>query len=282
MFQVAAVAVTSVRKHKDDLASELAESQQSASGIILCMSDDDRSRGKSPRFATTRWSVVVSAGQQSSPDSQRALESLCEVYWYPLYIYVRRRVADVNEAQDLTQAFFAELLEKNYVGSATPDRGRFRAFLLTALKHYLSKQWEKGRAQKRGGGHVPISLDYQAADSSLTIEPASGLTPEQLYDQQWAIALLGQIMERLRSESEKSARTDQFEELKGFVIGDHSGMTYAEAAVKLNMTEAAARKAASRMRKRYRELLREEIAQTVSGPEEIDDEMRNLFATLKL
>ncbi len=260
----------------------MAVPQQSASGIILSMSDDKHSHYKSPQFATTRWSIVVSAGQQASPDSQRALESLCEVYWYPLYIYVRRRVADTNEAQDLTQAFFAKLLEKNYVGSASPDRGRFRAFLLTALKHYLSKQWEKGRAQKRGGGHVPVSFDFQAADSSLTIEPASGLTPEQLYDQQWAIALLGQIMQRLRTEFEESARTDQFEELKGFVIGDHSGKTYAEAAAKLNMTEVAARKAASRMRKRYRELLREEIAQTVSRPEEVDDEIRNLFATLNL
>jgi RNA polymerase sigma-70 factor (ECF subfamily) len=204
------------------------------------------------------------------------------MYWYPLYVYVRRRVVDVNEAQDLTQAFFAQLLEKNYVASATPDRGRFRAFLLTALKHYLSKQWEKARAQKRGGGHVPISLDFQAADSSLAIEPAAGLTPEQLYDQQWAIALLGQIMQRLRTEFDEAAKPDQFEELKGFVIGDHGGKSYAEAAVRLNMTEAAARKVASRMRRRYRELLRDEIAQTVSGPDEVDDEIRNLFATMKL
>ena len=204
------------------------------------------------------------------------------MYWYPLYAYVRRRVADVNEAQDLTQAFFAELLEKNYVGSATPDRGRFRAFLLTALKHYLSKQWEKARAQKRGGGRVPISLDFQSADSSLSIEPESGLTPEQLYDQQWAIALLGQIMERLKREFSEAGKAQQFEELKGFVIGDHAGNSYAQAAARLNLTEAAARKAGSRMRQRYRELLREEIAQTVSSPEEVDDEIRNLFTTLNL
>lgn len=257
-------------------------SKQSTSDIILSMSNDEPAHVRSPQFATTRWSIVVSAGRQSSPDSRRALESLCEVYWYPLYVYVRRRVADVNEAQDLTQAFFAELLEKNYVGSATPDRGRFRAFLLTALKHYLSKQWEKARAQKRGGGRVPISLDFQSVDSSLRIEPASGLTPEQLYDQQWAIALLGQIMERLRTEFDKAGKADQFEELKGFVIGDHAGKTYAEAAVGLNMTEAAARKAASRMRGRYRQLLREEIAQTVSDPEDVDDEIRNLFACVTL
>ncbi|MDA1051400.1 MAG: sigma factor [Planctomycetota bacterium] len=120
------------------------------------MSSNDMTPGKSPHFATTHWSIVVSAGQTPSPDSRRALASLCEAYWQPLYAYARRRVPDFNEAQDLTQAFFAELLEKNYVGSATPERGRFRAFLLTAFKHFLSKQWEKAKAQKRGGGRAPI------------------------------------------------------------------------------------------------------------------------------
>jgi RNA polymerase sigma factor (sigma-70 family) len=233
-------------------------------------------------FATTRWSVVISAGRDSSPDSKRALESLCETYWYPLYAYVRRRVPDVNEAQDLTQAFFAELLEKNYVGSAVPDRGRFRAFLLTAFKHFLAKQWEKAKAQKRGGGRAPISLDFESADSNLRIEPSSGLTAEQCYDQQWAIALLGQILERLEVEFEQAGKAKLFDLLKGFIIGDHTGTTYAQVAESLNMTEAAARKSASRMRRRYGELLREEIAQTVAGPDEVDDEIRNLFATLEL
>lgn len=233
-------------------------------------------------FATTRWSVVISAGRDSSPDSMQALESLCEAYWYPLYAYVRRRVPDVSEAQDLTQAFFAELLEKNYVGTATPQRGRFRAFLLTAFKHFLSKQWEKAKAQKRGGGRAPISLDFQSADSSFRIEPASGLTAEQFYDQQWAITLLGQIMQRLQNEFDRADKSQQFQELKGFIIGEHTGTTYAQAAANLNMTEAAAKQAGSRMRRRYRELLREEIAQTVEGPNEVDDEIRNLFAILQL
>jgi RNA polymerase sigma-70 factor (ECF subfamily) len=232
-------------------------------------------------FATTHWSVVMSAGRDSSPDSRQALASLCETYWYPLYAYARRRVPDVNEAQDLTQAFFAELLEKNYVGSATPDRGRFRAFLLTAFKHYLSKQWEKAKAQKRGGGRAPISLDFHAADSQLRIEPATGLTAEQCYDQQWAIALLGQIMQRLEAEFRQAGKAEQFRLLKGFIIGDH-GPTYAQAAEQLDMTEAAAKKSASRMRKRYGELLREEIAQTVAGPGEVQEEIRNLFAVLDL
>jgi RNA polymerase sigma-70 factor (ECF subfamily) len=233
-------------------------------------------------FRSTQWSAVIAAGRGSSPEARRALASLCEIYWYPLYAYARRRVPSVHEAQDLTQAFFAELLEKNYVGAATPDRGRFRAFLLTAFKHFLSKQWEKGRAQKRGGGRAPISLDFEFADSHLSIDPTAGLTAEQSYDQQWAIALLGKILDRLQTECEQAGKVEQFTELKGFIIGDHSSTTYAHVAEKLDMTEAAAKKSASRMRGRYRELLREEIAQTVSGPDEIDDEIRNLFVTLDL
>lgn len=242
----------------------------------------EASRPQNRGFATTRWSIVISAGRDSSLESSRALESLCGTYWYPLYAYVRCRVADVNEAQDLTQAFFAELLEKNYVGSATPERGRFRAFLLTAFKHFLSKQWEKARAQKRGGGRATIALDFGSLDSSVRIEPASGLTAEQFYDQQWAITLLGQIMERLEFEFQQVGKAKQFEELKGFVIGDHAGTTYAQAADRLKMTVAAAKKAASRMRQRFRELLREEISQTVAGPDDVEDEIRNLFATLEL
>ena len=223
----------------------------------------------------------MSAGHTSSANSRQALESLCGTYWYPLYAYVRRRVPDVSKAQDLTQAFFAELLEKNYVGSATPERGRFRAFLLTAFKHFLSKEWEKAKTQKRGGGRVPIPLNFESADSRYSIEPSSGLTAEQLYDRQWAVTLLGQIMQRLESEFDRDGKAKQFEELKGFIIGDHADTTYADVAARLNMTEAAAKMSGSRMRRRYRELLREEIAQTVDGPDEVDDEIRNLFATLE-
>lgn len=233
-------------------------------------------------FATTRWSVVVAAGQLSSPDSKRALESLCAAYWFPIYAYARRRVPDVNEAQYLTQAFFAELLEKNYVGSATRERGRFRAFLLTAFKHFLSKQKARAKAQKRGGGRAPISLDFGSADSNLRIDPAAGLTAEEFYDQQWVITLLRQIMERLEAEFVRNGKLPQFTELKGFIIGDRAGSTYSQVAARLNMTEAAAKKAASRMRRRYRELLREEIAQTVASLDEVDDEIRKLFAFMVL
>jgi RNA polymerase sigma-70 factor (ECF subfamily) len=195
-------------------------------------SDSQRSAGaRAAQFATTRWSLVLTAGERASPDSRRALESLCEAYWYPLYAYVRRRVSDINEAQDLTQAFFAELLEKNYVGSATPERGRFRAYLLTALKHFLSKQWDKARAQKRGGGRAGIPLDFEAldfkdADSRYRIEPCGGLTAEQLYDRQWALTLLGQIMERLENEFVKKGNAKRFQHLSGFIVGEHSGTTH--------------------------------------------------------
>jgi len=231
-------------------------------------------------FATTHWSVVISA-KQRSPDSRQALEALCKAYWYPLYAYVRRRVPHVEEAQDLTQAFFAELLDKNYVDLATPERGRFRAFLLTAFKHFLSKQWDKANAQKRGGGRAPISLDFQSANLTIAREPAAGITAERFYDQQWAIALLSRTMDRLQNEMEAEGKGKQFTELKGFIIGDHAGSTYAEIAGRLDMSEAAARKASSRMRSKYQVLLREEIAQTVASPEEVDDEIRDLFAVLK-
>jgi DNA-directed RNA polymerase specialized sigma24 family protein len=218
------------------------------------------------------------AGERPSPDSRRALESLCEVYWYPLYAYARRRVSDVNEAQDLTQAFFAELLEKNYVGSATPQRGRFRAFLLTALKHFLSKQWDKAKAKKRGGGRAPIRLDFASDDSRCSVEPTGGLTPEEVFDRRWAETLLDQVMERLETEFADVGKQSQFRQLKPFIIGQHEGATYADAGAVLGTTEAAAKMAVHRMRRRYRRLLREEVAQTVADPSDIDDEIRDLFA----
>jgi RNA polymerase sigma-70 factor (ECF subfamily) len=191
-------------------------------------------------------------------------------------------VADTNDAHDLTQAFFAELLAKNYVGSAKAGRGRFRAFLLTLLKHFLSKEWDKAKAQKRGGGKASIPLDFESADSQYRIEPACGLTAEQIYDREWAVALLGRIMERLERECAQDGNAMQFEELKGFLIGEHAGATYSDVATRLGSTEAAVKMAAHRIRRRYRELLREEIAETVSGPEEVEDEILKLFATLQL
>lgn len=225
--------------------------------------------------------MVACAGQDSSPESNRALADLCEAYWVPLYGYVKRRVNSDAEARDLTQAFFTELLEKNLIGGADPSRGKFRAYLLGSLKHFLSHQWEKANAQKRGGGKVPISLDFAAVDSSIRIEPASGLTPEQIFDRDWAMTLLSQIMERLKSEYVASEKAQLFEQLKPFLIGGSSGSTWAQAANQLQMTEAAAKMAGFRLRKRYREILRQEIADTVSPPEDVDEEIRNLFSTLE-
>ncbi len=243
------------------------------------MIDASESR-KSPEFATTRWSVVHAAGQQPSRESREALTALCQSYWYPLYAFVRRRVSDAHEAQDLTQAFFAELLEKNFVASATPQRGRFRAYLLTALKHFLSKQWDHQKAAKRGGGQSPLSLDFQAGDSRISLEPATALTPEQEYDRQWAMTLLHHTLERLEAEYDQTDKKSLFQGLKGFIIGDHPGATYRDVAAELEISEGAAKMAAHRMRLRYRELLRQEILQTVSGPEDIDAEIQELFSVL--
>jgi RNA polymerase sigma-70 factor (ECF subfamily) len=227
-------------------------------------------------FASTHWSLVLAAGERGSTESARALEALCRAYWPPLYAYVRRRVADVHEAQDLTQGFFARLLEKDYLADADPARGRFRAFLVTAFKHYLSHEWDKARAQKRGGGHTSFPLDFAWHDLHSG-GPATELTAEQLYERQWAITLLDRVMRRLQREMERAGNGRSFQALKG-LMGGSQETSYRAAGAELGINEAAARMAASRLRARYRELLRDEIAQTVSTPDDIDDEVRHLFA----
>jgi len=231
---------------------------------------------------STRWSVVLAAGGRESPASQQALETLCQTYWYPLYAYIRRRVGTEDEAQDLTQAFFAKLLENNYVAAADPQRGRFRAFLLTSFKHFLVNEWKRQRAQKRGGGNVPISLDLSDAESRYRLEPAHQQTPERVFERQWAVTLVNTVLLQLRQEFSNAGKERQFEQLKCFLIGPSDSTTYAEASRTLNMSEGAVRVAAHRLRKRYRQLLRNEIAQTVSAPSEIDEEIRNLFVALGL
>jgi RNA polymerase sigma-70 factor (ECF subfamily) len=224
--------------------------------------------------------MVLAAGRSSSRDAEQALAKLCQTYWYPLYAYVRRRVPDVHEAQDLTQAFFTTLMEKNYVAPATPERGRFRAYLLTCFKHFLANEWQKAKAQKRGGGRVPLSLDFERGDSRLRLEPHTQLSADELYMRQWAVAMLERVMDRLREEQSKAGAGQRFELLKSYLVGSYEGQTYAQAAARLGITETAAKTAASRMRKRYRELLRNEIAQTVACPDEIDQEIRDLFTML--
>jgi RNA polymerase sigma-70 factor (ECF subfamily) len=232
-------------------------------------------------FQTTHWSLVVAAGQRLTPESARALSELCQKYWVPLYGYVRRRVADVHAAQDLTQEFFCRVLERNIVAAADPARGRFRAFLLTSLKHFLATEWEKGRTQKRGGDRSAIELDFTAGESRLSLEPGHEETPERLFDRQWALALLDQVLARLRHEFQSAGKVEHFERMKLFLAGGRSSDEgYAEAATALGMTADAVKVAAHRLRQRYRELLRSEIAQTVAEPGDVDDEIRELFQVL--
>ena len=230
-------------------------------------------------FATTCWTLVLAAGDDQNHGSTEALARLCQTYWYPLYAYVRKRVNSHDEAQDLTQAFFCRFIEQDFAATADPDRGRFRAFLLTACRHFLSKERDHARAQKRGGGKLPLSLDFASGESRYVAGPAETLTAEQLYERQWAIALLDRVMHHLEVEMQESGRSDNFDHLKGLLAGSSNNPTYAETASLLGTTEAAARMAVSRMRKRYRELLRQEIAETVEHVSDVDDEVRRLFNT---
>jgi RNA polymerase sigma factor (sigma-70 family) len=248
------------------------------------MSADDSSRAANvleARFATTHWSVVLAAGQRASPDSEQALATLCQTYWYPLYAFVRRQGYSVEDARDLTQEFFATLLEKDYLRAADSQRGRFRSFLLAAFKHFLSHERERAYAQKRGGRRQSWPLDFQAGESQYHHEPTHDITPESIYERRWALTLLNQVLQRLQEEFVQAGKQPLFDRLKPFLTGDRSGGTYGEAADGLGMTEGAVKVAVHRLRQRYRELLRAEITQTVTAPEEVDDELRQLFAAVR-
>ena len=239
----------------------------------------------SPQFATTRWSLVLQARDKAAPEAREALGHLCRAYWYPLYAFVRKRTRDGHEAQDLTQGFFTRLLEQDFLDEVHPERGRFRAFLLAAIKHFVANEWDRERAAKRGGGRRVVSLDAMAFDwdsgeSRFLTEPSHDLTAERLFERQWAIALLDRVLSRLRDEHTVGGKLAQFEVLQPFLSLDRDLANYAEAARQLGTTEAAARVAAHRLRKRYRSLLRDEIAQTVATPEDVDDEIRHLFEAL--
>ena len=231
-------------------------------------------------FATTRWSMVVAAGARATPHSEEALARLCEAYWYPLYAYVRRWGCTSDEAQDLTQEFFARLMEKGYLRQADPHRGRFRSFLLAALKHFLADEWDKAHACKRGGQVQFIALDSQAAEGRYWEEPVSDLTPEKLYEQRWACILLERVMQRLEQDSAEAGKAHFFEALKPFLVGESRSVSYAELAARLGVSEAALKMKVQRLRHRYQRLLREEIAHTVASAEEVEDEIRYLFRVL--
>jgi len=231
-------------------------------------------------FTATHWSVVLMAGQTSSPEAAGALERLCRTYWYPLYVYVRRQGQSPHDAQDLTQEFFARLLEKKYLRLADPERGKFRAFLLKSLKHFLVNEWEKARTQKRGSGQCVVPLDAEIAESRYAAEPTQALTLDEVYEKRWAATLIEAVLARLRESYAAAGRLPTFETLKGFIWGDQTTFSYAETASKLALTEGAAKVAVHRLRSRYREFLRAEIAKTVATPGEVDEELQHLIAVL--
>ena len=231
-------------------------------------------------FATTHWSLVLAAGESESADAQRALSDLCQAYWYPLYAYVRRRGQPVEDARDLTQEFFARLLARNWIARADPGRGRFRSFLLGAMKNFLADEWDKARAQKRGGGSAPLPLEFGTAETRFSHEPADPATPEQLFERRWALTLLETVLQRLREECTAEGRTEQFARLSPCLVGDRTAQPYAELAKELEVSEGTVKAAVHRLRQRYRQLLRAEIANTVAAPREVDEELRHLFAVL--
>lgn len=230
------------------------------------------------RFVTTHWSAIVRATGGDSKVARAALGELCQMYWYPLYAFVRRQGCAPSDAQDLTQAFFARLLEKNYVADARQEKGKFRTFLLIALKRFLADEWGRRHAQKRGGFQTIVSIDQELAESRLSAEPAHDLSPDLLFERGWALTSLEQTRLRLRDEYAASGRAALFESLEGCLTKDETASPYAEIASRLNLSEAAVKMAARRLRTRYRDLLREEIGKTVATPEEIQEEIRHLFS----
>ena len=237
-------------------------------------SSTDDSTPRRAAFVTTHWSVVLAAGGKDTVRARDALARLCQTYWYPLYAYVRQRGYAPHDAQDLTQEFFARLLEKNTLGAITREKGKFRSFLLTTLNHFLVDEWNKARAQKRGGGQV-VSLDARDAETRFAREPVDALTPERLFEQNWALALLDLVYRQLQHEYETGGKGAIFNELKSCLTGARSSVPYAVLAPRLKMSENTVKTSVHRLRRRYRELLRAEVAHTVTSPGEVEEELRS-------
>ncbi len=232
-------------------------------------------------FATTRWTVVIEAGGARTPAADAALEELCGAYWFPLYAYVRRRGYSKEDAEDLTQGFFGSFLARNYLDGLSAERGRFRAFLLAALKHYLANERDKSRTQKRGGAWPHHSLDWHTADTKFQVAATHEPSPDQAYDREWALTLLERVIRRLEAEAAESGKSAQFATLKAFLTAGRGAIPYAEAAKSLGLQETAARVAVHRLRKRYRELLRLEVTRTLADPAQADAELNALFAAFR-
>ena len=248
----------------------------------MLVSSENRSFAPGPaQFATTHWSAVLEAGIKDSPRAEAALAELYRAYWYPLYAFVRGRGYEVHDAQDIAQDFFAALLKKNYLECVNRDKGRFRSYLLGALKHFLANEWHKKRREKRGGKHVFIAMEEVLAEDRWGQEPADESTPEKIYERNWAETLLERIVVQLRAEHERAGKGRHFEAFKVFLSGEKGQESYARIAVQLDMSEAAVKVAVHRLRQRYRELLRAEIASTVVNPGDIEDELRYLVSVLR-
>lgn len=231
------------------------------------------------RWATTSWTQVLAARDAPSSESRQALEDLCQAYWYPLYVFVRRQGFDAEEARDLTQAYFAELLDKGYLEDFDPSLGRFRVFLKASVRNFLSKEREKARAWKRGGRTAVISLDADV-EGRYRLEPIETLTPEQVYERRWALILIERVLGRLRVESGESGRSEEFERLKGLLTGEQPRVPYRGIAAELGTTEDAIKASVHRLRQRFGKMLREEIGATVATPQEVNDEVRHLLGAI--
>ncbi len=231
-------------------------------------------------FPTTSWTLILSAGRQTDARNGDALASLCEKYWYPLYAYIRRRGYPREQAQDLTQEFFARVLEKHYIEHADRNKGRFRTFLLSSLTYFLSDEVDRRQALKRGGSHVLLPFEVREGEETYQREPSHNETPERIFERRWALALLERVLARLRNEFVTGGEPAHFERLKVFLLGDGAGVPYAELAGELQTTEGALKVAIHRLRKRYSDGLRAEIAETVADPAEIDGEIRYLVRVL--
>lgn len=231
-------------------------------------------------FATTHWSVVLTAGQSASPGAAEALEKLCGTYWYPLYAYVRQRGHEPHDAQDLTQEFFLRLLDKRYLAQVDQSKGKFRSFLMVAVNHFLANEWDRVKAVKRGGGVRFVALDGASAEERYALEPVTDASPEKIFERRWALSVLEQVLAHLRDEFGQAGKAQQFEALKIFLTGERPSVSYAELAARLQTTEAALKMAVKRMRRRCAELLREEIASTLDSREQVEEEIRCLFAAI--
>lgn len=236
----------------------------------------------SPEFATTQWSMVLAARDGSDTEARRALEGLCNSYWYPLYAFVRGQGKDPDSARDLTQAFFAELLEKDMLQAIDRSKGRFRSFLLASLKNFLSHERDKAEALKRGGGTHTVSMDADDAETRYQLEPVDALTPDQIFERRWGLTIMERAMARLETETNSSAvRPDQFEQLKPFLTGSEPSIPYKEVASDLGTSEGAIKTAVHRMRQSYGRILRQEIAETLGNPAELDNELRHLLTVIR-